>query len=84
MGVGLGVHVGVFLPSERSFVWLAERTTGRLAREREPRVKPMGASNSDMTSRASSDARELCSNSPKEGTGLGHRHDAAPCLGLRL
>lgn len=45
--------LSVFIPKERSLVWLAERTTGKLARVRDPRVKATGTSHSDMTSTAS-------------------------------
>lgn len=46
------------IPRERSFVWLVDRTTGRLARTRLPRVNPVGVSASDMASRDSREARE--------------------------
>lgn len=63
------------LPSERSLVWLVERTTGRLARERLPLVKAEGASASDMVSR---DSRERCSGCSPTMELLG------PCAGLLL
>lgn len=68
------------IPRERSFVWLVERTTGRLARIRVPRVKPDGVSASDMVSRDSREASERWSTwSPTPpGCGLG------PCFGLLL
>lgn len=67
------------VPRERSFVWLVDRTTGRLARTRLPRVKPVGVSASDMVSRDSREARERWSTwSATLGWGLG------PCFGLLL
>lgn len=49
------------LPNDLSLVWLFDLTTGRLARERMPRVKAEGASPSDMASKDSRDAKERCS-----------------------
>lgn len=70
------IHI---IPRERSFVWFVDRTTGRLARTRVPRVKPVGVSASDMASRDSREARERWSTwSPTLGCGLG------PCFGLLL
>lgn len=59
------------LPSDLSFVWFADRTTGRLARVRLPLEKGVGESPSDMASKESADASERCSVwSPKLGCGL--------------
>lgn len=67
------------VPRERSLVWLVDRTTGRLARTRLPRVKPVGVSASDMVSRDSREARERWSTwSATLGWGLGQ------CFGLLL
>lgn len=59
------------LPSDLSFVWFADLTTGRLARVRLPLEKGVGESPSDMASKESADASERCSVwSPKLGCGL--------------
>jgi len=59
------------LPSDLSFVWFADRTTGRLARVRLPLEKGVGESPSDMASKESADASERCSVwSAKLGCGL--------------
>ena len=58
-------------PSDLSLVWLVERTTGRLALERVPRVKALGGSPSDMASRDSKEATDKGSPwSPMPGWGL--------------
>lgn len=64
-------HWSRVLPSDLSFVWFADRTTGRLARVRLPLEKGVGESPSDMASKESADASERCSVwSPKLGCGL--------------